>query len=103
MSSLINLDADNPTSQKMQTEELQALLEDISRKVDQPDTVLTLLTIIANAELSPDQIHKTQAERYFRKLANQPLKSYSHTGEAVKLKARALIKKWGTERNTKQN
>ena len=103
MTSLINLDADNPASRKMQTEELQALLEDISRKIDQPDTVLTLLSIIARADLSPDQIQKTQAERYFRKLANQPLKFYSHAGELVKVRARALIKQWGTERNTKQN
>jgi hypothetical protein len=40
----------------MSTEELQILLEDISRKVDQPEIVLTLLKIIAEADLTLEQI-----------------------------------------------
>lgn len=40
----------------MATEELQSILEDIARKSDQPETVLTLLKIVAQAELTLDQI-----------------------------------------------
>ena len=50
MTSLINLEPS--LSNKMSSQELQNLLEDISKKIDEPEIVLTLLQIISAADLT---------------------------------------------------
>ena len=46
MTSLINLVDDEEKKTTMSTEELQCLLEDIAKKVEQPDSALKLLKMI---------------------------------------------------------
>jgi hypothetical protein len=83
----------------MSSAELQSLLEDIARKTDSPEVQLTLLQLISQADLTPQQIQETNAERFFRKLAMAPVKRYTQQTELVKLKAKALIKQWGVQRS----
>ena len=50
------------------------------------------MKVISLSNISLDQVQKTQAEKFFRKLAARPVKTYSVKSEEVKVKARSLIK-----------
>ncbi len=86
----------------MSTSELQDLLEEISRRVDEPEAVISIIKVISLSNLSLQQVQQTNAEKFFRKLAVAPIKRYSQKAEEVKIRARALIKQWGEQRTEKK-
>jgi len=59
------------------------------------------MKVIGLSYLTKEQIERTNAERFFRKLAAAPVKSYTQKAEEVKVKAKALIKQWGVQREQK--
>jgi len=60
------------------------------------------MKVISLSNITLEQVQKSQAEKFFRKLAAQPVKTYSLKSEEVKTKARALIKQWGGQRSERK-
>ena len=60
------------------------------------------MKVISLSNISLEQVQRTQAEKFFRKLAARPIKTYSVKSEEVKVKARSLIKQWGAQRSEKK-
>ena len=104
MTSLIEIDLDQEVEQqsRMSTSELMDLLEEISKRADEPEAQLTIMKVISLSNISLEQVQRTQAEKFFRKLAARPIKTYSVKSEEVKVKARSLIKQWGAQRSEKK-